>query len=296
MQLHLAPMKNFTCWAFRASMPSVTDSYTEMVNLKDLLKNKIQAWNTIDTYFISTQRQWIQILTHNEKEIRLLPGRLKRFSDEFKDKSFVYGVNINVGCPDQGVIAAGDGAALIKRTKRLIELINAFLGKPDSHYFCVSIKIRLGLNGEEMRQKKVLDILESIRSLDDSRIAPLIIHFKHAREPSLGEPHWEYLEEIIDMNVPIIINGNINSPEYLNTIKEKLSENHKKSWEKSISGIMIGRGALKNPNCFTKFNLINKNNEKSPWGKIFQQNLKIHAPSDRYISNFYKLYPKIFKN
>jgi len=296
MQLHLAPMKNFTCWAFRASIPSVTDSYTEMINLQDLLKNKEQAWNVLDTFYIQNQRQWIQILTHNEKEIGLLPNRLKQFFNDFKDKSHIYGVNINAGCPDNAIIAAGDGAALIKRTKRLTDLIKAFLGEPESHFLHVSVKFRLGLNAKEMSFKKFLDFLETVRTIEDSRLAPPIFHFKHARESSQEEPHWEFVEEIMDTNVPIIINGNIDSPQYINKIQEKLLKKSKESWKKSILGVMIGRAALKNPYCFSQFDLFDKNSELIPWEEIFKQNLKIHPPHERYISNFSKLYPKIIKN
>ena len=296
MQLHLAPMKNFTCWAFRASIPSVTDSYTEMINLHDLLKNKEQAWNGLDTYYIQNQRQWIQILTHDEKEISLLPNRLKQFFNDFKDKSHIYGVNINVGCPDNAIIAAGDGAALIKRTKRLIDLIKAFLGEPESHCLHISVKFRLGLNAKEMLFKKFLDFLENVRTIEDPRLAPPIFHFKHARESSQEEPHWEFIEDLIDTNVPIIINGNIDSPQYINKIQEKVSKKSKESWKKSILGVMMGRAALKNPYCFSQFDLFDKNSELIPWEEILKQNLRIHPPQERYVSNFSKLYPNIFKN
>ena len=33
-------MKNISCWAFRALFPEATDSYTEMLNLKELVTLK----------------------------------------------------------------------------------------------------------------------------------------------------------------------------------------------------------------------------------------------------------------
>ena len=253
MELHLAPMKGITCWAFRASIIGATDSYSEYINLRSLLRIKSKGWDNVDTYNIVGQRQWLQILTHDIRDISIFPKILKEFCSTNPERAHIYGVNINVGCPDPAVITAGDGAALIKRIKRLKDLIQAFLGKAESHIFQISVKLRLGLNEREMKYNKILEFLEELKSLEDPRISPPIVHFKHAKQTSKEPPHWEVLESLINADVPLIINGSIKEPKDLEKIQEILSSRSQQKWDKNIRGIMIGREAIRNPDCFKLF-------------------------------------------
>ena len=296
MEFHLAPMKNICCWAFRASIFGITDSYVEMINLESLLNNKRNAWNLIDTYPIKNQNQWLQILTHNLKDISLLPKILIQFFKNNPERNNIYGVNINAGCPDPNIISAGDGAALIKRTKRLIDLVKSFLSVPESQNLHLSCKLRIGLNEREMNYKKVGDFLESLRSIDDHRLKPPIIHFKHAKQSSKESPHWEFLESFLNINVPIIINGDISNPNDIKKIKEILPNDLQNQWNNLIAGIMIGRGILKNPICFEAFKAnIDNRVDESQWKILFQNNLKVHPPQKKYLVNLGNCYPFILK-
>jgi tRNA-dihydrouridine synthase len=196
------------------------------------------------------------------------------------------------------VIAAGDGAALIKRTKRLVNLIESFLGTSESHLYHISCKFRLGLNGQEMKYNKILDFLEEVRSIKDNRLSPPIIHFRHARQPSKGEPHWELLKDILSAHVPIIINGGITSPKNLERIRRMLPLEYQRKWTKLISGIMLGQAIIDNPTSFCNFrepsNNLSFNNILKSWKKEFRQDIELHPPDNRFIENFKKFYPDIF--
>ena len=290
MELHLAPMKGITCWAFRASIIGATDSYTEYINLKSLLNINTTGWDNVDTFNIEGQRQWLQILTHDIRDISIFPKILQEFCSTHPERAHIFGVNVNVGCPDPAVITAGDGAALIKRTKRLKDLIQAFLGKPNSHAYHISVKLRLGLNEREMKYNKVLDFLDELKSLDDSRISPPIVHFKHAKQTSLELPHWELLESLINADVPLIINGSIKEPQDLEKIQDILSSRSQQKWDKNIRGIMIGREVIKNPECFKKFEKNLRISEEKNWNDYFIENLKKIPPQNQFMANFRKLY------
>ncbi len=296
MEFHLAPMKNISCWAFRASILGITDSYVEMINLDSLLNNKENAWNLIDTYPIKNQKQWLQILTHNLKDISLLPKILNEFFKNNPERSNIYGVNINAGCPDPNIISAGDGAALIKRTKRLFDLIKSYLSAPESQNLHLSCKLRLGLNEKEMNYNKIVDFLETLRSIDDHRLKPPIIHFKHAKQSSNEKCHWEFLESLLDTHIPVIINGDISVPNDINTIKKILPNKQQNQWDNLIAGIMIGRGVLKNPICFKAFNPIKDVKiDENQWKKLLYKNLKLHPPQKKFLVNLSNVYPFIFQ-
>lgn len=275
-------MKNITCWAFRNSINGPNHSYTEMINLKSLLSKQPKAWKAVDTYFINDQKQWVQILTHDPKAITAFPEHLMQFTNDNPSINNIYGVNINACCPDPQVIAAGDGAALIKRTKRLIDLINCFLGESNSHLFKVSIKFRLAINELEMGFNKIMDFLNELQYIKDDRVSPPIFHFRHARQASNEKPYWEFLNDFLTANIPIIINGSISNPQDLNSIISDLNVKSKEMWNKLIKGVMIGRASIKNPFCFRSF--IGKNPwDIVLWKKNFLKNIKSHPPENRFI-------------
>ena len=107
MEFHLAPMQNISCWAFRASFQGVTDSYSEMIGIDQVLKNSNHAAETMDFYPVPDQRQWLQVITNSPNTIAQLPSHLQQWQSEHPESSALYGVNINAGCPSPEVIRAG---------------------------------------------------------------------------------------------------------------------------------------------------------------------------------------------
>ncbi len=290
MELHLAPMKSITCWAFRALFPDATDSYTEMINLKEIIRLKRRTLVNIDTFPINNQRQWLQVITNNINDMARLPEFLKSFCRENPERANIHGVCINACCPDPRIIAGGEGAALIKRTKRLKDLVEAFLGENDSHQFRISCKMLLGINSKEMHYKKYLDFLIAISSINDLRLAPTIIHFKHAKQTSTSEPHWEFLSTALEADMPLIINGNIQENKDIQKIKQGLSPEIREKWKRLILGFMIGREALRNPECFQSFKSQSQNQLISK-KKLLEYNLNRHPPHMRFIKNINKYFP-----
>ena len=284
-------MKNISCWAFRALFPEATDSYTEMLNLKELITLKRRVWDNVDTFSINNQHQWVQVLTNNINDISHLPECLEKFCRDNPERANIYGACINACCPDPRVISAGEGAALIKRTKRLGDLIMAFLGEPNSHPFHINCKILLGLNSKEIYHNKFLDFLNKIQSINDVRLKPTVINFKHAKQSSKSSPHWELLETALSADMPIIINGNICTKQDIQNIVKKLPMKSQRKCKTLIPGIMIGRAAIKNLNCFQTF--ISSPNKKVSKKTLIVDNLKKHPPHRRFYQNKKDFYPYI---
>ena len=161
MEFHVAPMKGISDWTFRKKCKGATDSYTEMIQLREILGNKTRAIDKLDLRALEGQKQWIQILTNSPREVEKLPFWLDTFCSKFPEKNHIYGININLGCPDPQIISAGQGAALIKRRKRIIDLINAFF-ETSEHPYHLSLKFRLGMNMRDVTMKVLLDVLENL--------------------------------------------------------------------------------------------------------------------------------------
>lgn len=247
MDFHLASMENITCWAFRSLCKNASDTYTGMLSLSNLIKRN-NTWDEVDTYFIPNQKQWIQVATSKESECIRFLEKLDEEIKKHPEKDNVYGIQLNCSCPSSNLINIGQGPALIKRPTKVINLLKALLSQ---NKYKVGVKLRLGLNALEVQQRKIFTILKEIEKLaqENKNLTNVTIHFKHAQESSKTPYDYSLLNEIASYALPIVLNGGINTPEDMNQLIESISPENRKN----IKGIMIGRQALKNPNCFSQF-------------------------------------------
>ena len=283
MEFHLAPLENVSCWAFRKIYQGASDSYTGMLSLTNLIKRK-NTWDEIDTFKIEGQKQWIQIATSKEVEC---DNFLKKLAEEIKknpEKDNIYGIQLNCSCPSPGLINIGQGPALIKRSTKVINIIRELL-KQDKYK--IGIKLRLGLNEIEVKQRKIFILLKELEkiAIENKNFTNVTIHFKHAQESSSKEYNYSLLNEISSYNLPIIINGGIKNAEDIKKLIESISPENRKN----IKGIMIGREAMKNPDCFQEIKKGLENTHQFPSRNLnqikeeFEINCKTHTPKPIYL-------------
>jgi len=276
MELHLASMENVTCWAFR-KLFHATDSYTGVLSLNYILRKK--DWKEVDMFPIPGQRQWIQIATSKESECQKLVERIIREQKENPEKYNVYGIQLNCSCPSPCLTNIGQGPALIKRASKVASLLKTLLNQDK---FKVSLKTRLGFAEEDVRQGKLFHLLSEIETIakENKNFSHVVVHFKHAREPSYTPYDYSLLKRISEFNIPIIINGGISSYSHFLRIIEGANK-------KNIIGFMMGREALKNPDCFNESsNILSKTNfpprKQEEIKKEFEDNCKLHLPKEIY--------------
>ncbi len=283
MEIHLASMENVTCWAFRKLCPGVSDSYTGVMSMQYLItRNK--AWKEIDTFQILGQRQWIQLATSKEKECSEFLSRLKRELDNDKEKDNIYGLQLNISSPSPSLINIGQGPTLIKRPRKVSSLINELL-KQDR--FKISIKTRLGLNFQEFNEGKIFSLLEELEKIKDPNFSEIVVHFRHAKEESFRPYNYSMLKKILEFKIPIVINGGIkNFQDFVNITKNVNRRN--------IVGLMMGREALRNPDCFVDIsNKLNGTQLKTKGEKAireeFERLCQEHQPREIYLRKIKEL-------
>ena len=141
-------------------------------------------------------------------------------------------VDINCGCPVKKVVSRGAGAALMKDLPLLGEIIGkikAAVSLP------VSVKTRIGFNNNTP------DHLEIARVIEESGADMIAVHARLAKNFHGGDPDWEKLAEMKRaLNIPLIGNGGINTPEDVPCMLEATG----------VDGVMIGRAAIGNPWIF----------------------------------------------
>jgi len=279
MEIHLAPLENVTCWAFRSLCKGATDSYTGVIPMSNLTRRN-NAWKEVDTFAIEGQRQWIQVSTSKEEECSDFIKKLDEQLKKEPEKDNVYGVQINASSPSPELIGVGKGSALVKRATKVTNLLKELL-KQDR--FKVSLKVRLGLNKEEVRQGKILDLFEQIEKIQDKNLANVTVHFKHAQQRSEEPYNYSMLKELTSYNIPLIINGGIKNAADFKAIIRNVDK-------KNIIGVMAGRAAMENPNCFAHFSnelngtsLANRNLDEIK--NEFYELCKKHEPSQIYLKN-----------
>ena len=143
-------------------------------------------------------------------------------------------IDINFGCPVKKIVNRGAGAGMMRNVPLMIEIAKAIV---EAVNLPVTVKTRLGWDEESKNIVKVAEMLQ------DTGIKALAIHGRTRVQMYKGKADWTLIGEVKNnprMHIPIIGNGDIDSP-------EKAKEYFLKY---GIDGIMIGRPAVGRPWIF----------------------------------------------
>jgi len=141
-------------------------------------------------------------------------------------------LDINMGCPVKKVVSKGGGSALLKNLHEL----GPFLNKVKK--VCnipLSIKIRTGWESDQINADEIVNIAYN------EGIEWVAIHGRTRAQQYTGQADWDYIESLCDSaKLPIIGNGDLHeSPKVFH-----------RSQITKCDGLMIARGALRNPFIF----------------------------------------------
>jgi len=243
------------------------------------------AWKEIDTYALPGQRQWIQIATSKEADCTAFLAKLEEHLNEFPEKDHVYGIQLNASCPSPALISIGQGPALIKRATKMATLVNALL----KGRFKVSVKVRLGLNEFEAKQRKLVYLFSAFEKITHPNFSGVTVHFKHADQKSADAYDYTLIKDLCKFKVPMIVNGGIKS--YVDFIR--IIEGVDTS---SIKGFMVGRAVMENPDAIA---MIRKEMDgttftpRSPAAikEEFEMYCTMHEPAPKYVEKIRKYCP-----
>ena len=146
------------------------------------------------------------------------------------------GIDINLGCPERGIVARGCCAGLIGNNEKVAEILAAVrAGAPN---LPLSVKTRLGIR--EMVTEEWATFLLG------QDLAALTIHGRTAREMSKVPAHWDEIAKVVQFKnaiapaTKIIGNGDITSRAHGLALAA----------ETGVDGLMIGRGIFHDPFVF----------------------------------------------
>ncbi len=166
----------------------------------------------------------IQIFGENAEHMREAALYIEQTGADF--------VDINFGCPVPKVVKRGAGSAMLKDLPAMTHLLRELV---KSVSIPVTIKIRTGWDLES----KNADLVSQIAY--DEGICWVAIHGRTRSQGYEGAADWDYIAEIKSKaKLPIIGNGDIQTAQAAVQTLDR----------SKCDGVMIGRGALKNPLIF----------------------------------------------
>jgi len=140
--------------------------------------------------------------------------------------------DINMGCPANKVLKGCAGAALmgdLKLAETIVRTVREAISIP------LTVKFRLGLDDGRR------NYLELGRVCEANGVAAVAMHARTARQMFTGEADWSHLARLkAALAIPVIGNGDVREPEDALRLMA----------ETGCDGVMIGRGATKNPWLF----------------------------------------------
>ncbi len=142
-------------------------------------------------------------------------------------------IDINIGCPSRKALNGGVGSALLLDLKHLEKMLSA-LRKVITVPF--SAKMRSGFDNSN-------DVLKIAKLIESTGIDFLTIHPRSSVQMYNGKADWQIIKLLKqNLTIPVIGNGDILSAEdAVNMLNIT-----------GCDGVMIGRGALRNPWIFVQ--------------------------------------------
>ena len=238
----LAPMEDVSEPPFRliAKRLGADIVYTEFISAEGLIRDARKARAKL--FFYEEERPLsIQIFGGNEDVL----VDAAKISESVKPDF----IDINCGCWVKDVALRGAGAGLLKdipKMSRIAEKIINNVSLP------VTLKTRLGWD------ENSIVIVEVAKTLEKIGVQALTVHCRLRSQGNKGDADWTWVKRIKEagVEIPIILNGNIKTPEDVKFAFETFEPD----------AVMIGQGAIINPWIFrqSKFYLEYGYHEEEP--------------------------------
>lgn len=239
--IFLAPMEDVTDISFRLMCKNFGADmvYTEFISSDALIRN-ISKTNQKLTICENERPVSIQIYGHDPESMVEAAKICEEANPDILD--------INFGCPVKKVAGRGAGSGMLKTPELMLEITEQVV---KAVKIPVTVKTRLGWDDNS---KIIVTLAEQ---LQDCGIQALTIHGRTRAQMYTGLADWSLIKEVKNnprMHIPIIGNGDVNSPEMC---KQRFEET-------GVDAVMIGRACFGAPWIFREIRHYLNTGDKLP--------------------------------
>ena len=142
-------------------------------------------------------------------------------------------VDVNMGCPVPKIAKHSAGCSLMREPEHAADIVRAMA---QAVKIPVTVKMRAGWD------ERTINAPRLARMMEDAGAAAVAVHGRTAAQSYRGSSHWRLISEVASaVQIPVFGSGDCVEPEELVT---RLAG--------GVSGVLVGRGALRNPWIFSQ--------------------------------------------
>ncbi|MHC4392971.1 MAG: tRNA dihydrouridine synthase [Planctomycetota bacterium] len=228
----LAPMEGLTMRSFRSVIEregGLGAVFTEFVSEGAAIARKVVRRTVVK----GEVPLIVQLLGSQEDKLALSTARMVEGGAD--------GVDLNVGCPSKCVTKGDRGAALLKDPQRLCRLLTAMVAAADGAV-PVSAKVRAGWDDPGA-------LFDIAKACEDAGVSFLTIHARTFAEKYEGTAELDRVAAArAQVSIPVVANGDIVRASHAVSLLES----------GGLDGVMIGRGAVRNPWIFAQIDALRR--------------------------------------
>src|SRR6476659_5951808 len=141
-------------------------------------------------------------------------------------------VDVNMGCPVPKIAKHNAGCSLMREPEHAADVVRAMARAVK---IPVTVKMRAGWDAD------AINAPDLARRMEDAGAGAVAVHGRTAAQSYSGISDWDFIAKVASgLGIPVIGSGDCIEPEQL---VDRLGEGN-------VSGVLVGRGALRNPWIF----------------------------------------------
>jgi tRNA-dihydrouridine synthase B len=142
-------------------------------------------------------------------------------------------VDVNMGCPVPKIAKHHAGCSLMREPAHAASIVSAMV---KAVRIPVTVKMRAGWNDQQVNAPDLA------RRVEDAGASAVAVHGRTAAQAYTGESDWSLIRRVAeDLSIPVFGSGDcVEAPQVVSRL------------EAGVSGVLVGRGALRNPWIFAQ--------------------------------------------